>query len=205
MCVRTARTPARGGVLMRTPRTLMRLALAGADNADWYTWARSDIHDACGAMGVCPNRFSDLLAVCSPRVSVTRCVRWAIMLTRDPHAKPHDMMRTVWASVKHYYRTGEIRGPKTGPFALALKGDLSAIPLDTWMARALGVPDIQVSRVACRREACKRIRRVARDLGWAPAEVQAAIWAAQMRQSGRNVQHVAVLSNVTLWDQSIMA
>jgi hypothetical protein len=153
-------------------------------------------------MGLNPDYFSDVLALCSPRVSVTRSIRFAIMLTRD-RVKPRDMMRTIYASVTHYYRTMEIRGPKTSAFAAALKGDLSAIPLDVHMARALGVPHVQVSRVACRREACKRIRKVARDLGWANAEVQASIWAAQMRQSGRNVQHVSVLSNVTLWDQQI--
>jgi hypothetical protein len=154
-------------------------------------------------MGLDPDRFSDLLAVTSPRVSVTRNVRYAIMLMRDPHIKPHDMMRTVWASVEHYYRTGEIRGPKTGPFAAALRGDLSAIPLDVWMARALRVPHVQVSRVGVNREACKRIRVVARSLGWAPAEVQAAIWAATVREHGRNVPIVSVMSNVTLWDQNI--
>jgi hypothetical protein len=188
---------------MRTIATLEKFALAGADYRHWYRWARADIRKACAAMGVDPDEFTDILAVTSPRVSVTRNVRYALMLVENPHVKPHDMMRTVYAAYTYWLETGEIRGPKTNPFSRALKGDLSAIPLDVWMSRALNVPHVQVSRVACRREACKRIRAVARRLGWKPAEVQAAIWATAMRQAGRNVQFVSIMQNMTLWDQKV--
>ncbi len=190
---------------MRSIHKLAEMALAGADNRDWYRWAKSDIRAACAYMGICARTFTELLAVTSPRTSVTRNVRYAIQLTAKPTHKPHDMMRTVWAAYTHWRLTGEIRGPKTSPFSRALQGDLSAVPLDVWMARALLVDHKKLATKRVREPAEKRIRAVARILGWKPAEVQASIWAYTVRQAGRNVPVVTVMSNVTLWDEKIAA
>lgn len=194
---------------MRSVHKLVNMALSGQEYRDWYRWAKSDIAYACAVMGTCPRKFSDLLAVTSPRVSVSRNIRYAIMLTERPSDKPHDMMRTVWSSVQHYYRTGEIRGPKTGPFARALRGDLSAVPLDVWMARALNVSHKKLATKQIREPAVKRIRAVARILGWKPAEVQAAIWASAVRDIGngkvRRIPMMDVSGNVNLWNLKIAA
>lgn len=185
---------------MRSIAKLTEMALIGHEHRYWYQWAWSDICAACELLDVCPNRFSDLMAVTSPRVSVKRNVRFAIMLTRSPDAKPNDMMRTVWASYRHWQRTGEIRGPKTGPFARALQQDLSAVPLDVWMARALDVDHKRLATMRVRYPATDRVVAVAERLGWEPAEAQAAIWAAAVRQAGRNVPIVSVFDEVSIFD-----
>ena len=185
---------------MRSIRKLQEMALIGQDHADWYRWAKSDIKAACKQLGCKPKLFSDLMAITSPRVSVKRNIRFAIMIIGRPDNKPHDMMRNIWASVQHYYRTGEIRGPKTGPFARALMGDLSAIPLDVWMARALSVTQVSLATKRVREPAQARIRKVADNLGWKPAEVQAAIWACQVKRAGRTVPVVSVFDLLKLWD-----
>ncbi len=184
---------------MHNITTITKMALKGQDYRDWYRWAKSDIAKACKQLGCCPQRFSDIMALTSPRASVTRNVRWTIMLMGSPNVKPHDMMHNIWASVQHYYRTGEIRGPKTGPFARALKGDLSAIPLDVWMARALGVEHTKLATKQVREPAQALIKRVADRLGWPPAEVQAAVWATAARAGGRRPPTVSVFDSLTLW------
>lgn len=188
-----------GMIQLATIRRLETLALAGEDHRYWYQWAWSDICTACDMLDVCPYTFADLLAVTSPRVSVTRNVRYALMLTNNPDVKPHDMMRTVWAAYIYWRQTGEIRGPKTGPFALALKQQLSAVPLDVWMARALQVDQKRLAANYVRYPATLRIIKVADKLGWKPAEAQAAIWAGAVREAGRNVPFVSVTDNITLF------
>lgn len=160
-------------------RTLERLALQGEHGRHWYRHAASEVGAAARKLGISPVRFSDLLAIMSPRVSVRKNIGLTLAyLAGDRSEKPAGCLAAVWAAVRHYERTGEIRGPKTSAFAKAIRGDYRAVVLDVWMARAFGVEQSEFSRPAVHREAAKRIRNVAKRLGWAPAEVQAAIWTA---------------------------
>jgi len=176
---------------MNPPTTLLRLAREGWDYRHWYENARSEIAHCCMLQRWDPNRFTDILAITSPRVAVRRNVRLTIgyMMTG---MLPEDVIRSTHAALDHYNETGEIRGPKTSAFAAALKGDLDAVVLDTWMARALGVPHSAFGKRRIRESAARRIRFTAHLAGLMPAQMQAAVWAGAVKRAGRNVPGIHV-------------
>lgn len=154
---------------------LIRLAERGADNRRWYQHTRATIGRVCVFWGWERELFSDVLAVFSPRTMVSRNMAMAVRYMQDGTFLP-DVMRSTRVAVEHYRATGEIRGPKTRPFAAALRGDNSVVVLDTHMLRAFKVP-IKDPRKAVRRECEKRVRITARRLGVREVEAQAMIWA----------------------------
>lgn len=186
-------------------RTLADMALDGADHRYWYDSAREQIGLAAQILvgeghGTTPDRLCELLALFSPRVSVLRSSRFMLHYIRTRGYMP-DVMRTVRASVEHWRITGEIRGPKTRPFADALKGDKSALVLDVWMGEALGVNPKRWEVRAVWDAGAKRIRQTARYLNWPVAETQAAIWAATvMRQPYGNVPAFNLIAELTASD-----
>jgi len=159
---------------MRTPKLLKRYALAGEHGRDWYDETREAVTDLAYILDVQPQYLADVLAITSPRVQVRRNIRIAVRYIKE--GTLDGVLPGVRTALAHYEETGEIRGPKTSAFAAALMGDPEAIVLDVWMARALGVDQAKFSSAKVRREAERRVRKVARRLGWAPAQVQAAIW-----------------------------
>lgn len=184
---------------MRSANHLCKLADEGIDWAKWYDHARLDIRRVCVDQDWDPDRFTDILAITSPRVSVRRNIRVAMhyMWTGELRS---DTIRATRAALEHYEETGEIRGPKTSAFAAALKGDLDAIVLDVWMSKAFEIEQETFSRKPVREECCRRIRRAARLSDLRPAEVQAAAWAATVRRYGRNVPSFTVSDELTLFD-----
>lgn len=98
-------------------------------------------------------------------------------------------------------------GKKTGPFGRAIAdGGGEHLVIDVWMSRALVRGHTKLGKVwpkgpptaadndraygwlfsqANNARVRERLGKVARQLGWPVAEVQAAIWATAMRQSGR--------------------
>jgi hypothetical protein len=175
----------------RVKRHASLLATKGQDCKDWYQFAHAQVIAGAVILDVEPKRFADLLAIFSPRVSVTRSIRFAVhYIQTGQHA--HDVMGSIRAAVAHYEETGEIRGPKTGPFAKALMGNPTAIVVDTWMAIAYGVDPGKVRSKYVREPIDQHIRSVAKRKGWSPAETQAAIWAGIVRQHGRNVPQLFI-------------
>jgi hypothetical protein len=194
---------------MRSYKTLRKYALAGAHGKDWYALAELSIRRHCNSLGFDVQTYVDVLAITSPRVNVRKNVQLtnAYMTTRKRirnaprpgigtatgpsfapylvHRQVAGLMTSIRSGLEHYELTGEIRGPKTSAFARALLGDGDAIVLDVWMARAL---DVEQATLATRkvREPCEDlVRKVARSLGWAPAQVQAAVWTHWYEDRGR--------------------
>lgn len=182
---------------MASVATLTKLAIAGESGRGWYQDARREAERASKLLDTPLWVYADYLALFSPRVSVIRSIRLANYYALTGQFHP-TTMRGIRASVEHYEKTAEIRGPKTGPFARALLGAGDAIVLDVWMAVAFRVKQSAFSRKATHAVACGRIRMVARKLGWTPAEVQAAIWTATVRRAGKRPGKLRIV-NETLF------
>lgn len=130
----------------------------------------------------------DLVAITSPRINVKRNLRfaWGEFIGQE---RPSDMIRSTRAALEHYYRTSEIRGQKTGRFAKVLRGADNVVVVDTWMTRALGVPDGKARNKATQELAERVIAYVRRSVcgdgsrcvPWTMAETQAAVWAGAIR------------------------
>lgn len=169
---------------MASVGTLVALALQGERGRYWYHDAKRSATLAAEYYDVPLWVYADYLALFSPRVSVKRSIRLAHYYVEHGHYHP-TTMKGIRASVDHYENTGEIRGPKTAPFARALLGDERAIVLDVWMAKAFKLPQAAFSRAAVHERACGRVRKAARKLGWTPAQVQAAVWYATVKAAGK--------------------
>lgn len=170
---------------MSSAKTLVNAAIRGSDGRHWYRYAASQIESAAVLLTVCPNRLAGLLSLFSPRVGVSKSINLTLHYVRTGQFR-YDTMTSVRSAVRHYELTGEIRGTKTEPFARALRGDTSAVVLDSWMAVAFGL-DAKKQRFEygyIRTVAEKRVRRAAKILGWEPAETQAAIWYTAVRENG---------------------
>lgn len=184
---------------MRTAQHLCNLANEGLDWMWWYTDAKSDIERVCEHKGWDFNRFVDVLAITSPRVAVIRNIRAALHYM-DTGKFVSGTTRNTRAAMVYYEETGEIRGPKTSKFALALKGDLNAVVLDVWMSKAFEIDQRQFSKRKIREECERRICKAARICNIQPAELQAASWAAIVRRHGRNTPSFNVSLELILFD-----
>ena len=180
-----------------------RYALIGRSGRRWYRIARAVI-SRLADHHMTPSRdpitrianaectetayrtLCDLVALTSPRCAVKRNLRLAWgEFTNKP--RPADMIQSTHAALDHYYSTGKIRGPKTSRFARVLLGDDDCVVVDTWMARALGIPDRQArnksTHMLGERIAWSVRARLSRATGirWTLAETQAAIWTGCIR------------------------
>lgn len=135
----------------------------------------------------------DIVAITSPRTSVKRNLWLAWGQFTGQVTNPHGMLRSTRVALDYYYPTGEIRGPKTSRMARVLRGDDNVVVVDTWMARALSVPDKQARNRSIQELAECVIENVKRRIEnsttwfgypvcyWTPAETQAAVWAGYIR------------------------
>lgn len=176
-------------------RTLITLALAGADGRHWYEDAHAQIIVASPQLNTTPATLAAYLALYSPRVSVLRSIRWALYYLQTGH-HPRDTTRSHRLAFEHYLLTGQIRGPKTYPFSQALLGDPDAVVLDIWMSRALHVDQRDFDRPYLHAVCCSRIRHTARLLNWTPAQTQAAIWFTTCRKHGRNPSPFTLIKEI---------
>ena len=184
---------------MRSATHLCNLAEEAMEWSSWYSVAQRDITDVCAHTGWDFDRFVDVLAITSPRVSVRRNIRVAMHYMQTGEYLS-GTIRSTLAAMLHYEETGEIRGPKTSAFSRALKGDLDAIVLDVWMSKAFEIDQRTFDRKDVRLECERRVCRAAARHVIRPAELQAASWAAIVRRHGRNTPSFDVSSELTLFD-----
>lgn len=187
---------------MASVATLCRLARRSERSRFWYRHAERQLDRAAICLGVDKQRLADLLSIFSPRVHVRRSIRLTIAYLQTGKLLP-EVLASTRLALAHYEQTGNVRGVKTGPFARAIYGDSSAIVLDVWMSRALGIRQKQFERKPVHYEASRRVAKAAQRLGWAPAEAQAAIWATAVRQAGRTPTPF-VLVDDTLFGDSLV-
>ena len=174
-----AKPPAR----MSSVKTLVRHAADGIDAAQWYRHGTAQIEFVAHANGWDPDYFAGIIAATSPRCSVVRNIRLALHYChhQDIRVIP---MRGVRSAVRHFEKTGRLRGPKTSAFFANLRGHVEPVTLDVWMAYAFRIPQTAFSRVATRERAAQRVAAAGRVLGLRPCESQAAIWPGYRRSVG---------------------
>lgn len=160
---------------MNSVKNLRVLASIGEAGQLWYEDARDYIWSETERNGWDMAKFIDVFAILSPRVSVVRNWEGAVEYFQTGRL-PWGFIKSTRAALAHYEATSEIRGPKTSAFARALHGDTTALVLDVWMARALGVDERVVTRKDNMRMAHRRIKAVAKSLRWSVRDTQAAIW-----------------------------
>lgn len=187
---------------LASPSRVMRLAERGLDRADWYDRAVAEIALVCSLEGWQVNRFTDILAILSPRVSIRRNVR-ATLAYVGQGVHFHTTMRAIKQGLSNYLETGIVGGHKVSCFARALHGDQEAITLDTWMSYALqDVPSPTVKhfrRQATMHGAHKLVRGAAKRLGISPRDCQACIWSGIFRETGQTPQHYPIMQEYDNW------
>lgn len=163
---------------------LSNLAEWGMPFASWYDDARDYICSECDRQDWDHSRFINIMAVTSPRISVKRNWDVTVNLMAGGDPRKQGIIRSTRAALAHYENTGVIRGPKTEAFARALHGDTTALVLDTWMAKALGVPHAKVTQVGIMAWAHKVMAEVASYHGLCMRDTQAAVWAGVCKAHG---------------------
>jgi hypothetical protein len=170
---------------VRSDALLRELCREGWMNRLWYHQSHQTVRQISREFFVEPQRVADVLAVSSPRVTVTRNVRATRFYFEHGHL-PHDLVIGVHLAMLHYEQTGEIRGPKTGAFAKCLMLNEDEVVIDVWMCRAIGIPHSAAGTKRGYGMAVRRIRKVADQIGIEPARCQAAIWAGIYGRSFKN-------------------
>lgn len=187
--------------------TLPELYLAGADGATWYINARESIRRYADKHGLPVGIVADVVGLTSPRQTVKRNTQLAdlYLQTGDVGGILPSVRSGLkhWAAcigsgeidARHLANVGPIRGDKTRNFARCLAGDDSAIVIDVWMFRALGLdyPTMTAKRY---REACETVRTFAHSMGDTPANTQARIWCGIRRAYGYTTDAPLIMPGV---------
>jgi len=172
-------------------RLLCKLARENRDGACWYDIAQREIAEVCSLQNWDIVRFTGILAVTSPRVSVRRNARITLHYLATGELLDN-VMRSIRRSVDVFNASGVILGQKTNAFNAALLGDASAVVLDVHMADLLATPQRLLSAKRTREPLQALIRRVADNVDMSPRDCQAALWQAQVKRRGRKPTGLSV-------------
>ena len=163
----------------------------GLEGLNWYEDARTDLAALCESEGFDYLNFILVMAATSPRVKVWMNVRHAIRVMRSLKANNGDVALAVAAvpGIMKDMRKATIKalnagdtstlGPKSACFAENLLGNEYMVTLDVWMARLVGLEGDDASSVTTKmvsKPYMATVRQVAANLGYSPAQVQAACW-----------------------------
>lgn len=152
----------------------------------WYPLAGAGITRLARHLHQPPARVAEVLAVFSPRLSVSRALRLGALYLHTGDTGP--VIRSTRVALQVYEDTGIIRGPKTRSFAQALLGDQDAVVLDVWVARALGIRQAHLTGARYWTVAAA-LRSAASAHNMPPREAQALLWAwAYNQDQGRNTR-----------------
>lgn len=155
--------------------TLVRLATLGNDLRRWYPKAIQEIETVCRLEKWDTEYFTGLLCATSPRVSVRRSIRQALLyVTQGEYFD--NFPRTIRTCVELWRTEHRLRGQKIEAFRKALSGDESAIVIDTHICKAFNVPQNCLSRKGVIPAICRRIESVACKIDSTPRDCQAMLW-----------------------------
>lgn len=169
----------------------------------WYTRAYDEIDAVCDLEQWESVRFTSILAILSPRVSVRRNVRASLIYHGQDEALLTNTLPNVKQSLQTYLETGIVGGLKVPYFRRALLGDCDSITLDSWMAYALqdvDTPHIKhFKRKASLHDSLALVRNVADRLGVSPRDCQAMIWCGMFLESGQLPMFYPIMQEYDNW------
>lgn len=149
---------------------LADIALGSEYGRAWYRESGESIERYAASIGTTPKRVADVVAILSPRVSVNMNVRLARSYLTT--GKAPGAMKARLHALAVYDSSGVFTGPKVTAFSRALQGDGDAIVIDAWIFRLFALPSTAKGHSV----ACGLVAETAGQLGWRPAETQAALW-----------------------------
>lgn len=177
---------------------LIQLAADNQQGMGWYANAKAEIETICRLEGWDADKFTAILAVTSPRVSVRRNIRITLHYMRTGEIMP-GVIRSVRQSVATWESTGQIKGKKTSSFYRALRGDYSAIVLDTWMAKCLNVDQKLFSTKGNYSYYSGIVAGIAKILGIENADCQACLWYGAFGAAGRVAEPFQIMQEYRNW------
>ncbi len=163
-------------VKLPSPSALIREG-SSAESLDWYADAGAECGRYATDKGHEVSHVADVLAITSPRVTVRRNCELAMAYLAT--GSTAGLLPSTRAALANWEasgrRTDAIRGDKTRSFSLAIQGDTSAVVVDVWTVRGLGLGGRNVNR-GLYRKASATVRRLATRAGITPRAAQAALW-----------------------------
>ncbi len=154
---------------------------------EWYKECQETIEEMFGDYAPL---FKDFLAATSPMkpvgVNVSEALKAMDQWFRGQEFE--GFMPSVVTNLERALRGEDLSGKKVRPFQRALHGDPEGIAIDRHMAQLMFNRNSPTDRQI--RLAQKRCRQVANELGWTPAEAQAALWAYNQVRKGKDIQDV---------------
>lgn len=174
-------------------------AVRGQKGKDWYAHARTALDLLIERKGYHRETFYIVMGATSPQVKVWMNIRHTIRVMEALKANNGNIEISV-ASVPGLM--GSVRkatikaliagdtstlGPKTRCFTENLLGNENVVTLDTWMGQFVGLPSDKSGRVTTKAISVPytdTIQKIANNLNWTPAMVQAAVWTYASAQIG---------------------
>lgn len=149
---------------------------------EWYGVAQGAADDLAARYGVTREAAAGVIAAMSPRQTWKGNLRAADVIL---HAAAHGLdlpavglrsnARKAWKIANGAAPLDVLGGPKVRAFFANIIGDLDAVTVDVWAARAAGVDPNHLT-AARYRAVADAYRRAAASIGLAPAILQAIVW-----------------------------
>lgn len=164
---------------MITYTDLKKLAIQSKNDRFWYSKARCNIRELSKRTSIPFKTLAGVVAITSQNIKLshnqTIVLDWINNGANIEASKKIKHFGIVKLAVERFLETGEVRGPKIKAFYDALTGDVNSVVLDTHMAKIF-IPKKQKWAKKDIEAANRKIKNVAKELGWKPYQVQAAIW-----------------------------
>lgn len=159
----------------------IELITLGADLRQWYPQAQTEIETVCRLENWDIEYFTGLLAACSPRISVRRSIRQALLYQTGKRYFPN-FPSTIRACVEKWNSQRILTGQKIEAFRKALLGDQSSIVVDTHICKAFNIEQKQLARKSTLSSVCNRITTLADRVSCNPRDTQAMLWGGAFRK-----------------------
>jgi hypothetical protein len=151
----------------------------------WYTLAQGAARALSKEHGVTLHRAAGVIAALSPMntwaVNLMLAGRVLAAASRGRRRRParcglRANVDKAWLIAQGARPLDVLSGPKVRSFYRNMTGDLDAVTIDRWAARAAGLPDHYASSQSRYDEVSAAYREAAKTVGLSPAVFQAIIW-----------------------------